>query len=186
VYLKLRWTNKLKYKETVDSIGEELGRLYSTFSKLAKKNINKISKLEVISDVSKVTPDGAVGLFYPEKNIIRLAGKNFANKRPALRFNEFSVGKDANSILRHEYGHNIYYSSVQDSRVWDAFYKEKGGDYFKKNISLYGSTNKEEAFAETFAAYTSPLYGKPIVKGKYLLMPEEIEKVMEQIIGKRL
>jgi SPP1 gp7 family putative phage head morphogenesis protein len=61
--------------------------------------------------------------------------------------------------------------------AWDA---ESGSRIFSEKVSHYAGTDANEAFAESFSAYTSPLYG---IEGKRL--PKQIEELLEDIIGKR-
>lgn len=75
---------------------------------------------------------------------------------------QFNVGTDFETVLSHEIGHSIsgkiLIAAGVDS-LTDVFHS-KPKAYWEKNVSGYGSKNPVELFAEAFAAYTHPGYGK--------------------------
>ncbi len=96
-----------------------------------------------------------------------------------------TLGSDFATAVRHEYGHHVYYKTLnaQDRRVWNDFYESyKSGRKWGKNVSWYGASSTEEAFAESFSAYFSPLYETGVV---HKSLPAEIIEILENLLGKR-
>jgi SPP1 gp7 family putative phage head morphogenesis protein len=81
-------------------------------------------------------------------------------------------------ILAHECGHGYWYNCLnsRNKAEFERIYNEKGKDWFKKNITGYGATRIEEAFAEAFAYYT--LTGKK--------MPGELNDYFKKIVPDNL
>ena len=97
-------------------------------------------------------------------------------------WNVSSESGTAASVWRHELGHHVQsllsYNPVWDdlnlNRAWNDIWNTKGPTWFKKNLTQYGGSAKNEAFAETFASYYSPLY-------KRGLLPEILEEFMDAL-----
>jgi hypothetical protein len=101
-----------------------------------------------------------------------------------------NVGTDFKSVLRHEYGHHVYYQflSPEERVLWDRLFEEYSSEGINTFVSQYASKNPEEFFAECFSAYTSPLYGQTISWGNKWLtqeFPDDIVRLLEKLIGKR-
>jgi hypothetical protein len=62
-------------------------------------------------------------------------------------------------------------------RKWDKLWENKGYKWFEDNVSKYAGTNAEEAFSESFSAYTSKLYGEEHV------LPREIVDILGELLG---
>lgn len=111
---------------------------------------------------------------------------------PTLKIGKgHNVGTDFDNTVRHEYAHHVYHKLLtMDQRLqFIEFYTKisnvpfgnRYSNYFAKKVSMYAGTQVGEAWAECFAAYTSPLYG---TSSKYTL-PKEIEDIMKQLVGER-
>jgi len=89
----------------------------------------------------------------------------------------WDVGDDFFSVTRHEFGHRVYRPNKEE---WLKLHNElRGNVFFSQNVSSYAASNADEAFAECFAAYTHPDYGKAGVR-----LPAKVEKFFEQAFGK--
>lgn len=108
---------------------------------------------------------------------LNVGKKALAITKNQLRYGAWTVGEDFASTIRHEWGHHVYHQTLsrQQQMVWEDFFTKRK---FKNAVSEYAATDAGEAFAETFSAYTSPLYkSKP--------MKKEIVDKLESLIGKR-
>lgn len=161
---------------------KELSRIFSKY-----KNIDGIIKkgkrpitMEIIGGSDLGLGNGAVGLFDWDAKMMQLAGRLSSNPMLKLGKGVFNVGDDYQTILRHEFGHYFHHCLVsgrtsKDVKSFFIMYN-KNPSFFAKNVSEYASENAAEAFAETFAAYTSPLY-------KSGSLPKEIETIFSKILG---
>ncbi len=98
----------------------------------------------------------------------------------------YSIGgaEDARYAIRHELGHcfNDLLTTEQE-QVWINFYdrtKSRFPDMWAR-LGKTANSNAREAFAETFAAWTSPIYGT----SPETTLPERIEQVAQIIFGPR-
>ena len=125
-----------------------------------------------------------LGQFRISEKRIYMAGKGRENWADQLRLSEgqWLAGGDLASVMRHEYGHYIHENYVKGIELskWTRLYNSNPADWWKDNVTTYSAKNAKEAFAESFSAYTSPLYG--LDKGKRL--PIKIESYMESVFGK--
>jgi hypothetical protein len=84
-------------------------------------------------------------------------------------------------ILRHEIGHHFHYVARGGAKKlandMKRLYERKGAKWVKRNVSLYSGTNWHEFYAESFAAYTSPLY-------KSGMLPKEVEVLFDRVFKK--
>jgi hypothetical protein len=84
------------------------------------------------------------------------------------------------NVYDHELGHRFSFSSSSffDSdgvMSWRNLYESKSKAYWKKNVSVYGATNAEELFAESFSVYMHKDYGKGGVR-----LPLAVHKFMKK------
>lgn len=93
-------------------------------------------------------------------------------------------GDESISIFEHEVGHALHfaldeveYPNINYWLEWSNIYDSESTDWWAKNLSRYGSTNSYEAFAESFATYMHPDYGK-----KFKL-PKKVEEYFAEILG---
>ncbi len=98
-------------------------------------------------------------------------------KRPPT----WNVDKSVEGVLRHEYGHAVYFDPSQKAMrsEWERLWEKKLSHDDKRLISKYGSTQGKEGFAEAFAAYSHPEYGK---SANRLTLP--IERFFVEKFGK--
>ncbi len=119
-----------------------------------------------------------------------LAGTKMGRKELVLKKRELHeaqwsiVGEESLGVLDHEIGHELHFflDEVEYPRVnywnnWQDIYASHTQDWWSRNVSKYGSTNAAEAFAESYAAYVHPSYGKA---GN--LLPKEIEEFFAGIL----
>jgi hypothetical protein len=82
--------------------------------------------------------------------------------------NHFKVhdGTSLGGTFNHEFGHAVHHKIMlydfDAYNKWERMYKgmKKGGNTMSINISGYASKNSSEMFAESFAAFVHPNYGK--------------------------
>jgi SPP1 gp7 family putative phage head morphogenesis protein len=198
--------------DQLNKVGEALGEVYSHFpqfreragSVLAKSKIKKITfddtrfaKIKRM-DTSTLPGQSRKRVYRESENALA----NYWNVEKSIRFgtdvmartdntlhigNVFKVGNDLKSTVRHEYGHHVQYQLLKPTqkKEWEAFYN-KNKTVFNDWVSEYSATNEREAFAEAFAAYTSPKYGTISASGQSLRLPRDVEALMEKFIGKKV
>lgn len=97
----------------------------------------------------------------------------------------FLTGDDLGSLTRHEYGHYLYDRVLarKEFEEWRRLYSGIPKSTIKKTISEYaGGWNFHEFFAESFAFYTSPLYGEEGLEGA-MVLPKIILNYLELQFG---
>ena len=142
------------------------------------------------------------GAFYKDISVASRASKSMLEPPRALQVGKRRILSDgsevkrsysahtissesgvAKSVWQHELGHHVHISQLEGvpvwnelnlSREWDKIWNEKGSQWFQNNVTLYSGKNVKEAFAETFAAYYSPLY-------KRGLLPSILEEFMDAL-----
>ena len=83
-----------------------------------------------------------------------------------IRTGQWTVSESFKSLVRHEFGHHIEMETVMGDAVDSAgkgfrdIYMKVSKSSLRNLVSEYGSSNVEEAFAESFAAMMNPNYGK--------------------------
>jgi len=189
-------TEKAFVNDALNPILEELTRLEQEFPDLIgllkKKKLwdlefyrgKNLSPALVQNNINDIE-----GLYNEVQRRIRFAMSDVAKKaKPHLSSGRaLLVGKDFRTGLRHELGHHFERVVMMDhegplqhirSKFIDVWEKLGKDNYFKKKVSGYSGTNLHEAFAESFSAYTSPLYGTP----KKLKLPKEIENIFNHLL----
>ena len=152
-----------------------VGKGLSDATKIAKGN-------DFLLDVKKA--GRSAGLYSPSEKKITVSISGRLGKADMLSIGNknYLVGGDISSTARHEYGHHTFYGLTYDQRVkWKTFHHSKGHDWWKDNVSQYSAKSSSEGFAESFSAYSSPLYGV----GKNRTLPKEIEDLFVDLFGKR-
>ena len=182
--------NNTRVKNYMEFTGKELGQVFSRCSKLEGYVANANAEGKMIenlfyNDKRNLTHlgNGIDGVYLWKQKGLTMANRTMelANLSPVsntIRFGKYDVGSGLRAVLRHEYGHHVHLSCLPPAEkgMFDAFYRNKGADYFKKNVSRYGATNEQEAFAETFSACTHKNYKK----GQ---LPKDLEDLMVTILG---
>lgn len=168
--------------------------VFGTLDDFAKQTIDKSGKIphlytHIATSYNPINASSrSVFAYYrPEYRAIDVGTKAVIRTAPNLRIGggAWNVGTDLSTIVRHEYGHHIWHQYLDfgitgaQRKQWMTLFKENKS-LFKRKVSGYAATDHDEAFAECFAAYTSPKYG---IDGTRL--PSAIEKVLESILGKR-
>lgn len=176
-----------KFKSTESSLNvlKQLGGtfedLFSRFPKLNK--INKSFKLKLIN-VSEYNMNAhlpseykrnIVGLWSNNSKLITLTtDRKLSN---TLTVGEFHVGGDVLSTARHEFGHRIYDRlSPKVKKEWLDIHTNN--PLSVRGVSQYATTNELENFAESFSAYTSPLYKESSKK-----LPKVFSDYFDKLLG---
>jgi hypothetical protein len=73
----------------------------------------------------------------------------------------------------------VEYPKINYWLEWEDIYSSETQVWWTKAVSQYGSTNPQEAFAESFATYMHPDYG---VKYK---LPLKVERYFDDVIGRQ-
>lgn len=148
--------------------------------RFVNKQLPYLQEFELLDKTQTITEAGRkVTAFYrPDVKYISIGakGKGLNN---TLKFGGYSVGEDIASITRHEYGHFLWNEDLTniERKRFEKIYLNNSTVWVKQNISEYASTSLKEGFAESFSAYTSPLY-------KQGMLPKEIEAYFDDIFGK--
>ena len=107
-------------------------------------------------------------------------------KKPLLAMggNTFNVASDFSGVFRHEYGHHVWFKGLTgNQRLKFINYTKANRKIFGHKVSHYAGTNTKEAFAETFSAYTSPIYDRTAAFGTRHRLPQVIEELMDDLMG---
>jgi len=183
--------------QQVSSLNTELSRIrkdYVAVDQLMKKFPIEDLRLSRTQYLPYLNGGMARGLYYNGRNMMSLATelKTFKGEMRSLssversilptemvprgRFTITSQTESPITTFRHELGHHAHeHIVIDDKRKWDAlFWKRK--EIFKQEVSLYSATNPNEAFAESFALFTSKQY-------KFGMLPKEIEEYMGKVLG---
>ena len=180
--------DKLKLMNaTGRALGQTLDILPELRDKVLKKGAVRLGDLEIVNTKFLDGEIGVTGTYHQRSKLLTVAGKTNKVNRLSIG-KKHSVGSDFNTTVRHEYGHFIEMSffDKDDRARWADLYRkltvQDKGKYFKK-VSVYANQDAREAFAESFAAYSSPLYESGVI-GKTL--PKELEEYFEEVVGKRI
>ena len=173
---KIVLTNILKELERITYEFPELKNRVEAIPASRHISVLKIYNTETIKIPRK--KNRVLGYFHTLETSIHIAAKNI-HIGPHLTPGGYVVGDDPISILRHEFGHYLYYKSgIRES--WSPNFLQLNSR-IRQKISKYAASQRIEFFPETFAYYTSPLYGTT----EGLTMDEIFAKLMEKEIGKR-
>lgn len=113
---------------------------------------------------------------------INIAGRRFTGTYPdSVRIGGFNIGHSDMHIWRHELGHQVHLNILQRAestlyREWDKIFYSKSENFWMDKISLYGSGDRDEAFAEAFAAFTNPNYKKG-------MLPKNVESFFKKVFS---
>ena len=184
-------------KGLLNKIGQTMAHITNRFPVLAERfrNMPAKSKLKQLHFDKTPAPFGSIvssnlANYWNEKRHMHFGQNSFQHRSApelTVAIRKHNVGLDFASIFRHEYGHLVHLNGIQPSlkKKWDNWFTSKGGkNYFVENVSKYAGANAEEAFAETFAAITSPLYDWKGTPGSGMRLTKEVEDMMLSIIGK--
>lgn len=165
------FVNTKEELEILKNIGRNIDDLFNRFPSLKKYNTS-YSNLKIVDKETLVIGRKVKGSFSEKGLSIELVTKDISMKH-TLSIGEKSmvISQDFFSNLRHELGHKLLNKSTT-SEGWINLFNNT--DEIKK-ISKYALTNKKEAMAEAFSAYTSPLYKKGMLSKK-------IEEILEELI----
>ena len=167
---------------------EEFDRIKRAFPEITIQ-LNKTKVFSSEFSRGKFLPElaGGSGSYNPSRRIIQIAVKDGAkNIKPSLSLGKktFNVGgSEFRSNMRHELGHHYFEKVlvgtdakvIKRNKFLNIWFRKGEKKYFKKNIGVYAGTDVNEAFAESFAAYTSPKYKKG-------MLPKDIEKYFDDLL----
>jgi SPP1 gp7 family putative phage head morphogenesis protein len=189
-------------REFTSKIGNEFIRMkeqHEVLDILKKNPLNSLSVTNKVGVGNLVPPDvkknigNSIGAYTPNiRSMYVSKGGEKELSSIAPSFGEAMVGRTATDTFRHELGHHIYAvsnPSGSEKRTVDMIsefkdtcfsilVKPDGAERMARGLSVYAITNIDEAFAETFSAYTHPGYGK---NGK---MDPELEKFASKYFPK--
>lgn len=129
----------------------------------------------------------SIAYYWEHKKLIRIGANRISTRRANLSVGgAWTVGTDYNSVFRHELGHFVHWSVPNLFEEWAYKFRHLSNDkafsaleWFKVKVSVYSGSNYMEAFAESFTAYTSPLYKKG-------MLPKEIEEFFDEYLKLKL
>ncbi len=150
-----------------------------------KKALDKQSLFynEIIKgrDLASIRYAGASGLYSPRHLRLSVAGSApKVHQLAGFGSNHLSFSGDIYANWRHELAHHI--RSRMPNKEMGKFYKlfrQKGKDWFKRNVGRYAGTDSSEAFSECVSGYTSPKYG---LSGPKSFFPKELEDLMKSLL----
>lgn len=185
-YLGVEGYSKGESVKIANEVGRQVTDLYDRFPKLDrvldKKRHHDLWNMYVHKGKNIPGSSNVFGEYRTSVRTMELAGST--QKRNLLKIGKanWNVGTDFGTAYRHELGHHIldvplsFTEKPALRKKWVSLYKEKGQGWFGKKVSKYSETNFFEGFCESFAAYTSPLYGQ-----KYRL-PKAIEGFFDEFL----
>jgi len=167
-----------------------LERVYDVKTHLWKKSYVPKAQLNKITLTNKIgsqlgVPSNSVAFYQPLTKEITLMPPSMMRTTPSLSvgIGAHNVGVDFNSVFRHEYGHHIQsvFLTGPKSAMIENTFRAITRSVIQHDISSYAGASSSEMFAELFAVYTSPLYGKPNIK----LLPAWAHRLMVATVGPR-
>ena len=174
----------LKSFPAVDALMQRGEKQFAFESEEAPTKIRFVSYNEIanyVANASTNVPNTAkIEGCYDRRNgdILIVGEQDIFPDPPKPNYGGFTLGKDLASTIRHEYGHKVF---NEIAGVRDRWYAQGGaGELLEKpedarKVSLYGASDAEELFAESFAAYTHPEYRS----GE---LPPGIETFLDQLV----
>lgn len=161
-------------------LGAEMSRMFNKYPKLADmhQKAPALDRLAMYNSKYVSTKKKLIGGYDLSRDRILLGMAAPRAEGLTIGPKWFSVGEDAATNFRHEYGHRVLDKAPEKiERQW--LTTSLGLSKERRLISSYANQDHHEAFAEAFSAYTSPLYGQ----GPRLHLPEKIEKFFDEFIG---
>lgn len=144
---------------------ESLDNLHEQFPELKTIHHNYLLDFVVVDAKSfpGIMGDDIVGSYLFEDSMLQIAARGKSLKHTLqLSDKKYLTSNDYFGLIRHEYGHRTSQQLSEEVRkAWEVVFN-KNTNLFKK-VSKYAQTNDEEAFAEVFSAYTSPLYRRGVL-----------------------
>jgi SPP1 gp7 family putative phage head morphogenesis protein len=174
----------------VDAITDELARMKAELPWVSRQLEGQRRLIRNISLSPKATlaigpQDTFIGVWRGAQKKLELVlkGRPLQEARLAVgtgRSWHVYSGKSLRGTFRHELGHALHgrASRTKLGRQWDSIYAKHSKQWWRDKVSTYGATNKGEAFAESFTAYTHPQYG--VVHR----LPKEVEEFMDKLLRK--
>lgn len=167
-------------------IGREFAKLFSNYPKLEitlreagvlkAPGSKPLNTIEITQD--EFIKEFVTSIYRSAESVIKIAVKTLPLK-DMLTIGGWVVGKDLNTVLRHSYAHHVEKILLRDKALAEEWKGAlKSIDAYLGEISYISTSAKSEAFAEAFAAYTSPLYKDSTVK-----LPAEVEVIMRRLLG---
>jgi hypothetical protein len=121
---------------------------------------------------------GIIASFNPTQNQINMPGgiKSDPNELN-IGQEQYNVGTKLETAFRHEYGHFISQYTPNWLEWTDNVHDKIGGKQtFKEKVSFYAGKDYDEAFAESFAAWSHPKYKQANNK-----LPKEVEQYFDNL-----
>jgi hypothetical protein len=188
-----------KYAEKVSAELDRLQEDYPRFKELMHSGYPVVDHLDLSPAPSKwVDPDGdcsftcpgSVGLWNPQTRSLWLSNhtdryglaidkSGLEVETDSLNFGGHLSVKGFSGVFRHELGHSVY-DILSDASQRDWVRVVSGSLEASRSIrkiSEYAASNTDEAFAESFAAYTCKEYK---TKGG---LPKAVERYIKEMLG---
>jgi hypothetical protein len=124
------------------------------------------------------------GVYSGRDKWIQLSGRNALSKQAPPTLGADKVGGGFKDTFRHELGHAVHKSiPVKSKEKWSIIYSSLesrmyGTYVMRDRVSTYAATNIKEGFAESFSAYTNPMYGK-----NQRRLPKPVEDYFKDLLG---
>jgi len=176
----------LKNVQAINAVGEDLIRIQSQYDIENVVFHHHPLKKMVFVDEKYIASPNILGRFYLYKRKIEISLKKMIESD--ISIGEWNAsGKGVLPVMRHEYGHYIYYNMSKANRdAWNILYESKTKHQIRQYVSKYAATSESEGFAEVFSVYVHPNYHKgnlPQVFEKYF---DGLFKKEEKMIPKVL
>ena len=183
---------KLQAQTLIQSF-KNADKLKDTFERISPDIKLRVKKF-TYQNVSLPSNNGILAFYYPDHDLINvlplaLSSKVVATMGTLSPFrSSYTVSRTPVDIVSHEFGHALHLSlsehftdpmnpqtpktkAFQKKENWDLFYTPTDGEDYSslpfEAVSLYGNTNKREAFAEAFSMYTMGAVPAKNVGDKY-------------------
>jgi HK97 family phage portal protein len=104
--------------------------------------------------------------------------EQYSREASAVTVGSYRSTSGASGTFAHELGHRVEDKLPKSAqREWVGMWRQYQGTGMARQVSVYGTTNPGELFAESFAAFTHPSYGGQL--------PAPIDRFMRTHIAKK-
>ncbi|MDD5053430.1 MAG: phage minor head protein [Sulfuricurvum sp.] len=182
IFKKQLNVNKVLAKQTaikkLDFVGESLN-IIKNLPRFSNQALPELQEFHMVVEfIDESVRRNVVAFYQEQEGIVKIATKGIKSE-DVLELGRLSLAGDIGSVARHEFAHHIYSKSLTaiEQSEWGDLFEAR---YYWSNVSKYSVVNMKEAFAESFTAYTSPLYGT----AENRILPEEVEEYFARVFGK--
>lgn len=155
---------------------QEVERTVQLLPEAAKSLSEKPIRQIRLWDVSNFKRSRSLSIYQSEPPVISVAMKN-QKKLSSLKLGGWSVDKSLEGSVRHAIGHHLARSIPQvELKAFESILSILGLAQIASSISAYAASSTEEAFAESFTAFTHPDYNDRS-------LPREIHLFLKRLLG---